>query len=88
MRSTDKDSSVTLRDGIRVQTRVNGETVQDGRTDGMVDTVGDTLAHTSRTFTLPPGDLLATGHRASPPATTPEAQAEPPGILPPPSGAG
>ena len=50
-----------LRDGLRVQTRVNGEIVQDGRTDEMVYTVGDTLALISRTFTLQPGDLLATG---------------------------
>ncbi len=50
-----------LRDGLRVQTRVNGETVQDGRTDQMVYTVGDTLSLISRTFTLHPGDLLATG---------------------------
>jgi 2-keto-4-pentenoate hydratase/2-oxohepta-3-ene-1,7-dioic acid hydratase in catechol pathway len=50
-----------LRDGLRVQTRVNGETVQDGCTDEMVYTVGDTLALVSRTFTLRPGDLLATG---------------------------
>jgi 2-keto-4-pentenoate hydratase/2-oxohepta-3-ene-1,7-dioic acid hydratase in catechol pathway len=50
-----------LRDGLRVQTRVNGETVQDGTTDQMVYTVGDTLALISQTFTLRPGDLLATG---------------------------
>jgi 2-keto-4-pentenoate hydratase/2-oxohepta-3-ene-1,7-dioic acid hydratase in catechol pathway len=50
-----------LRDGLRVRTRVNGEVVQDGRTDEMVYTVGDTLALVSRTFTLRPGDLLATG---------------------------
>ena len=50
-----------LRDGLRVVTRVNGEVVQDGSTDEMVYTVGDTLAHISRTFTLRPGDLLATG---------------------------
>ena len=50
-----------LRDGLRVQTRVNGEAVQDGRTDEMVYTVGDTLSLISRTFTLRPGDLLATG---------------------------
>jgi len=50
-----------LRDGLRVQTRVNGTTVQDGTTDQMVYTVGDTLAHISRTFTVQPGDLLATG---------------------------
>ncbi len=50
-----------LRDGLRVQTRVNGETVQDGNTDEMVYTVGDTLSLISHTFTLRPGDLLATG---------------------------
>src|SRR5215211_1992012 len=50
-----------LRDGLRVRTRVNGETVQDGSTDEMVYTVGDTLSLISRTFTVRPGDLLATG---------------------------
>ncbi|MFI7421150.1 fumarylacetoacetate hydrolase family protein [Nonomuraea sp. NPDC049684] len=50
-----------LRDGLRLRTRVNGEVVQDGRTDEMVYGVGDTLALISRTFTLRPGDLLATG---------------------------
>jgi 2-keto-4-pentenoate hydratase/2-oxohepta-3-ene-1,7-dioic acid hydratase in catechol pathway len=50
-----------LRDGLRVRTRVNGEIVQDATTDEMVYTVGDTLALVSHTFTLRPGDLLATG---------------------------
>ncbi|MCZ9343826.1 fumarylacetoacetate hydrolase family protein, partial [Streptomyces sp. TRM76130] len=50
-----------LRDGLRVRTYVNGEVVQDGSTAEMVYGVGDTLAHISRTFTLRPGDLLATG---------------------------
>lgn len=50
-----------LRDGLRVRTRVNGEVVQDGRTDAMIYTVGDTLSLISHTFTLRPGDLLATG---------------------------
>lgn len=50
-----------LRDGLRVRTRVNGETVQDGTTDEMVYSVGDTLSLASHTFTLRPGDLLATG---------------------------
>jgi len=50
-----------LRDGLRLQTRVNGELVQDGRTDEMVYTVGDTLSLVSHTLTLRPGDLLATG---------------------------
>ncbi len=50
-----------LRDGLHVETRVNGEVVQSGTTDQMVYTVGDTLALVSRTLTLHPGDLLATG---------------------------
>ncbi|MFJ9174168.1 fumarylacetoacetate hydrolase family protein [Streptomyces sp. NPDC102360] len=50
-----------LRAGLRVVTRVNGTVVQDGSTDEMVYGVGETLAHISRTFTLRPGDLLATG---------------------------
>lgn len=50
-----------LRDGLEVVTRVNGEEVQHGRTDQMVYTVGDTLSLISKTFTLRPGDLLATG---------------------------
>ncbi len=50
-----------LRQGLRVQTRVNGETVQDARTDEMVYTVGDTLSLISHTLSVRPGDLLATG---------------------------
>jgi 2-keto-4-pentenoate hydratase/2-oxohepta-3-ene-1,7-dioic acid hydratase in catechol pathway len=50
-----------LRNGLRVRTRVNGEVVQDGSTDEMVYTVGDTLSLISHTCTLRPGDLLATG---------------------------
>ncbi|RFA13217.1 fumarylacetoacetate hydrolase [Subtercola boreus] len=50
-----------LRDGLQVQTRVNGEVVQHGSTAQMIYGVGETLAHISRSFTLNPGDLLATG---------------------------
>ncbi|MBA4863113.1 fumarylacetoacetate hydrolase family protein [Streptomyces sp. PSKA54] len=50
-----------LRDGLGVRTRVNGVTVQEGSTSDMVHHVGETLAHISRTVTLRPGDLLATG---------------------------
>lgn len=58
---TPSDEVGDLRDGLEVVTRVNGEVVQKGRTDEMVYTVGETLALVSRTFTLQPGDLLATG---------------------------
>lgn len=50
-----------LRGGLSVVTRVNGEEVQRGTTDQMVYTVGDTLSLISKTVTLRPGDLLATG---------------------------
>ncbi|MET9558451.1 fumarylacetoacetate hydrolase family protein [Streptomyces sp. NPDC006645] len=47
--------------GLRLRTRVNGETVQDARTDQMIYSVGQTLSLISHTMTLRPGDLLATG---------------------------
>jgi 2-keto-4-pentenoate hydratase/2-oxohepta-3-ene-1,7-dioic acid hydratase in catechol pathway len=50
-----------LRDGLTIETRVNGEVVQHGSTRQMIYGVGETLAYISRTFTLNPGDLLATG---------------------------
>jgi 2-keto-4-pentenoate hydratase/2-oxohepta-3-ene-1,7-dioic acid hydratase in catechol pathway len=50
-----------LRHGLTLRTRVNGDLVQEGRTDQMVHTVGDTLSLLSRTLTLRAGDLLATG---------------------------
>jgi 2-keto-4-pentenoate hydratase/2-oxohepta-3-ene-1,7-dioic acid hydratase in catechol pathway len=50
-----------LRDGLTIETRVNGEVVQHGSTTQMIYGVGETLSYISRTFTLNPGDLLATG---------------------------
>jgi 2-keto-4-pentenoate hydratase/2-oxohepta-3-ene-1,7-dioic acid hydratase in catechol pathway len=50
-----------LRQGLRLQTRVNGETMQDASTDQMIHTVGETLSLISYTLSLRPGDLLATG---------------------------
>jgi 2-keto-4-pentenoate hydratase/2-oxohepta-3-ene-1,7-dioic acid hydratase in catechol pathway len=50
-----------LRDGLDIETRVNGEVVQHGSTRQMIYGVGETLSYISRTFTLNPGDLLATG---------------------------
>ncbi|MEU4541686.1 fumarylacetoacetate hydrolase family protein, partial [Streptosporangium sp. NPDC023825] len=47
--------------GLRLVTRVNGEVVQDGDTKDMIFPVGRVLAHLSRTMTLRPGDLVATG---------------------------
>ncbi|MDL4818608.1 fumarylacetoacetate hydrolase family protein [Actinomadura opuntiae] len=50
-----------LSQGLRLQTRVNGQIMQDARTDQMIYTVGETLSLISHTLTLRPGDLLATG---------------------------
>lgn len=50
-----------LRDGLRVRTRVNGTLVQDGDTRDMIFEVGEVLSLISRTLTLNPGDVVATG---------------------------
>ena len=50
-----------LRNGLRIETRVNGTLVQSASTSSMIYTVGETLSFISRTVTLQPGDMLATG---------------------------
>jgi 2,4-didehydro-3-deoxy-L-rhamnonate hydrolase len=47
--------------GLRLQTRVNGEVVQDGRTSDMIFSVGAILAYLSEVMTLNPGDVVTTG---------------------------
>ena len=46
---------------LSVVTRLNGETVQDGRTSQMIHPVGRLISFLSSVFTLEPGDLVATG---------------------------
>ena len=46
---------------LRVQTRVNGETRQDGRTSQMIFPVVDILEYLTRFVTLEPGDVVLTG---------------------------
>jgi 2-keto-4-pentenoate hydratase/2-oxohepta-3-ene-1,7-dioic acid hydratase in catechol pathway len=46
---------------LRLATRVNGEVVQDGTTADMIFSVAETIAFLSRTLTLEPGDVIATG---------------------------
>lgn len=50
-----------LRDGLRLQTLLDGEVVQDATTADMVFELGDVLAWLSRTMTLHAGDVLVTG---------------------------
>jgi 2,4-didehydro-3-deoxy-L-rhamnonate hydrolase len=49
------------RRGLRLQTRVNGEVVQDGSTADMIFSVGQILAYLSEVMTLNPGDVVTTG---------------------------
>ena len=46
---------------LRVRTRVNGETVQDGNTKDMIYDIGTIIAYISDTVTINPGDIIATG---------------------------
>ncbi len=59
---------------LRIQTRVNGATMQDSNTSDMIFSVARTIALLSEIMTLEPGDLIATGtpqgvaHARKPPA--------------------
>jgi acylpyruvate hydrolase len=46
---------------LRIQTRVNGVTVQDGTTANMIFAVAETIEFLSALMTLEPGDIVATG---------------------------
>jgi 2-keto-4-pentenoate hydratase/2-oxohepta-3-ene-1,7-dioic acid hydratase in catechol pathway len=56
-----RDEVGDLRDGLQVRTRVNGTEVQNGNTRDMVFSVPAIIALISQTFTLHPGDVIATG---------------------------
>ncbi|TNE60866.1 MAG: FAA hydrolase family protein [Alphaproteobacteria bacterium] len=47
--------------GLRLQTRLNGVTVQDASTDDMIFDVATLVATLSSAFTLEPGDIIVTG---------------------------
>ena len=47
--------------GLRLQTRLNGEIMQDTSTDDMVFPVVPALVTITEAMSLEPGDLLATG---------------------------
>lgn len=46
---------------LRIWTKLNGETVQDGSTSDMIFNVAKTIAFLSQGVTLMPGDLIFTG---------------------------
>jgi 2-keto-4-pentenoate hydratase/2-oxohepta-3-ene-1,7-dioic acid hydratase in catechol pathway len=47
--------------GLRVATRLNGQTLQDGNTRDMIFSVARTIAILSEVMTLEPGDVIITG---------------------------
>lgn len=46
---------------LRIETRLNGKTVQSGNTAQMIFPVAETIAFISRNFTLEEGDIILTG---------------------------
>ena len=46
---------------LRIQTRVNGETMQDGNTRDLIFSVAQIIAYITDTVSLRPGDVIATG---------------------------
>jgi 2-keto-4-pentenoate hydratase/2-oxohepta-3-ene-1,7-dioic acid hydratase in catechol pathway len=46
---------------LLIETRVNGELQQRGRTDDLIFSIGEIVAFISRTMTLIPGDVVLTG---------------------------
>lgn len=53
--------AITDPQALRLQTRLNGETVQDSSTAEMIFGVAELLSFCSEGFTLEPGDVLMTG---------------------------
>ena len=46
---------------LHLETRVNGEVMQSGSTEDMIFSPAELISYASRTITLRPGDLIATG---------------------------
>jgi 2-keto-4-pentenoate hydratase/2-oxohepta-3-ene-1,7-dioic acid hydratase in catechol pathway len=47
--------------GLRIQSRINGQVLQDDNTKNMMFPVAETIADVSQAMTLEPGDILVTG---------------------------
>jgi 2-keto-4-pentenoate hydratase/2-oxohepta-3-ene-1,7-dioic acid hydratase in catechol pathway len=57
---TDLDPQ-TFADGVRVQTHLNGDLVQDGSTRDLIFDIPTLVAHVTSVMTLLPGDVILTG---------------------------
>lgn len=47
--------------GLKIQTRLNGQTMQSDNTDNMMFPVAETLVYVTQGMTLEPGDIIVTG---------------------------
>jgi 2-keto-4-pentenoate hydratase/2-oxohepta-3-ene-1,7-dioic acid hydratase in catechol pathway len=47
--------------GLKIQTRLNGQTMQSDNTDNMMFPVAETLVYITQGITLEPGDIIVTG---------------------------
>jgi acylpyruvate hydrolase len=47
--------------GLKIQTRLNGQTMQSDNTDNMMFPVAETIAYVTQGMTLEPGDVIVTG---------------------------
>src|SRR5262249_22998379 len=47
--------------GLKIQTKLNGNIMQDDNTDNMMFPVAETLVYVSQGMTLEPGDIIITG---------------------------
>jgi 2-keto-4-pentenoate hydratase/2-oxohepta-3-ene-1,7-dioic acid hydratase in catechol pathway len=57
---TDLDPQ-TFADGVRIQTHLNGDLVQDGSTKDLIFDIPTLVAHITSVMTLLPGDVILTG---------------------------
>lgn len=58
-------------DDLAIQTKLNGDTVQDSRTSQLLFDIPKLISFLSRVMTLLPGDMIMTGTPAHPPRITP-----------------
>jgi len=47
--------------GLRIQSRLNGQVMQDANTDDMIFSVAETIALLAEVLTLEPGDVIVMG---------------------------
>lgn len=64
-------ASIVEPDALRIRTWVNGELVQEGRTDDLLFPFGQLVADLSQLLTLEPGDVILTGTPAGSSVTVP-----------------